>query len=201
MVAVDTQQWAKPVVGEWAVMKIALEKLRQGVLEDKVMPGKEYIEKKLAEIEGGQHKRALEDAPKKGRMDVTTGVALTFDKAPLHYAAWQGQVEVAKVLVDGQANLEQRMLGGDTPLHQAAWHGHLPMLNFLLSRGASVFALKDDGDTALALSTFRGHLDASRELLRRMTSEECQDSASSSDPTFCPEPWRVAYAVSVEGSK
>ena len=55
MVAVDTQQWAKPVVGEWAVMKIALEKLRQGVLEDKVMPGKEYIEKKLAEIEGGQY--------------------------------------------------------------------------------------------------------------------------------------------------
>lgn len=55
MVAVDTQQWAKPVVGEWAAMKIALEKLRQGVLEDKVMPGKEYIEKKLAEIEGGQY--------------------------------------------------------------------------------------------------------------------------------------------------
>jgi len=95
----------------------------------------------------------------------------------LHYAAWQGHVEVAKVLIDGQANLEQRMSGGDTPLHQAAWQGHLPLLQLLMDRGASVFALKDDGDTGLALAAFRGHLDASRELLRRMIGDGTADES------------------------
>ena len=52
----DSLQWSRPVVaGEWAAMRSALEK-RYGHLEDKVYPAKEYVEKKLAEIEGGEYR-------------------------------------------------------------------------------------------------------------------------------------------------
>ena len=50
----DTKEWIKPLVaGEWQSMKGALER-RVGRLEDKVMPAKEYVEKKLAELENGE---------------------------------------------------------------------------------------------------------------------------------------------------
>ena len=52
----DIQDRAKPVVpGEWMAMKVALEK-RLGAIEDKVMPAKEYIEKKLAEVEANEYR-------------------------------------------------------------------------------------------------------------------------------------------------
>ncbi|CAK9107239.1 unnamed protein product, partial [Durusdinium trenchii] len=52
----DTLQWSRPVVaGEWAAMRSALEK-RYGHLEDKIYPSKEYIEKKLAEVEHGEYR-------------------------------------------------------------------------------------------------------------------------------------------------
>ncbi|CAK9072609.1 unnamed protein product, partial [Durusdinium trenchii] len=52
----DTLQWSRPVVaGEWAAMRSAMEK-RYGHLEDKIYPSKEFVEKKLAEIEGGEYR-------------------------------------------------------------------------------------------------------------------------------------------------
>ena len=62
----DVQEWTKPVVaGEWSAMKSALEK-RQGILEDKIAPAKEYVEKKLAEVEAGEY-RAEDLAEVQGR--------------------------------------------------------------------------------------------------------------------------------------
>ena len=52
----DTLQWSRPVVaGEWAAMRSALEK-RYGYLDDKIYPSKEFVEKKLAEVEGGEYR-------------------------------------------------------------------------------------------------------------------------------------------------
>ena len=52
----DTLQWSRPVVaGEWAAMRSALER-RYGRVEDKIYPSKEYIEKKLAEVESGEYR-------------------------------------------------------------------------------------------------------------------------------------------------
>ncbi|CAK8991364.1 unnamed protein product [Durusdinium trenchii] len=52
----DTLQWSRPVVaGEWAAMRSALEK-RYGHLEDKIYPPKEFVEKKLAEVESGEYR-------------------------------------------------------------------------------------------------------------------------------------------------
>eukprot|EP00438_Fugacium_kawagutii_P020823 Skav200760 [mRNA] locus=scaffold2001:111991:116283:- [translate_table: standard] len=52
----DSKEWVKPIVaGEWQSMKVALEK-KMGRIEDKVYPAKEYVEKKLAEVEAAEYR-------------------------------------------------------------------------------------------------------------------------------------------------
>ena len=52
----EAQEWTKPVVaGEWSAMRSALER-RLGPLDDKVALAKEYVEKKLAEVEAGEYR-------------------------------------------------------------------------------------------------------------------------------------------------
>ena len=52
----DTKEWRKPVmVSEWLAMKAGLEKA-VGAVDDRLMPAKEYIEKKLQEVEAGEYR-------------------------------------------------------------------------------------------------------------------------------------------------
>ena len=52
----DTKEWKKPVVSsEWLAMKSGLEKAL-GYVDDKVWPAKEYVEKKLQEVEAGDYR-------------------------------------------------------------------------------------------------------------------------------------------------
>ena len=55
----DAQEITKPVVSsEWTAMREALDK-RLGVMEDRVVPAKEYVEKKLADVEVGEYRAEL----------------------------------------------------------------------------------------------------------------------------------------------
>ena len=50
----DTREWTKPIpTGDYISMRNAYMKV-QGRLEDKVTPSKEYLEKKLQELENGE---------------------------------------------------------------------------------------------------------------------------------------------------
>ena len=73
----DVMDRAKPLVpGEWASMRAALER-RQGQLEDKVMPAKEYIEKKLAEVEANEYRaESLTEVVSKEEVDPDTMMAV-----------------------------------------------------------------------------------------------------------------------------
>ena len=52
----DTKDWVKPMVStEWLAMKSGLEKVI-GTVEDKATPAKEYVEKKLQEVESGDYR-------------------------------------------------------------------------------------------------------------------------------------------------
>ena len=50
----DTKEHVKPIVSEWLGVRMGLEKV-VGHLEDRVAPAKEYIEKKLQDIEAGEY--------------------------------------------------------------------------------------------------------------------------------------------------
>lgn len=52
----DTKDWVKPLVSsEWLAMKAGLEKV-VGTLDEKTTPAKEYVEKKLQEVEAGDYR-------------------------------------------------------------------------------------------------------------------------------------------------
>ena len=71
---------------------------------------------------------------------------------PLHDAAWAGEVEAAKVLLEFGADINAHHIeGGSTPLHYAVTTNRLPMVKLLLDRGADVNATFRSGSTALIL--------------------------------------------------
>ena len=68
---------------------------------------------------------------------------------PLHVAADYGSNDVARILVEGGADLSATDIGGRTPLHIAVRSGDVELVTFLLGRGAGVNIADDNGDTAL----------------------------------------------------
>jgi len=67
---------------------------------------------------------------------------------PLHWAAYQNQEGVARLLLLLGADIQATDSGGLTALHWAALKGHYNMVNFLLVNGADTKALDKDGYTA-----------------------------------------------------
>ena len=75
----------------------------------------------------------------------------------LHYAALQGDVELAKMLVVAGANIAARTrLGGYTALHLAAENGSAQLVRVLLSAHADVNAATNVGTTPLMLAAGAG---------------------------------------------
>ncbi len=75
---------------------------------------------------------------------------------PLHTAASQGQLTVARFLLDNKANVNARNNNHETPLTLAALQGHKAMVELLLSRGADVNAKGGVGYTALHQTALKG---------------------------------------------
>jgi ankyrin repeat protein len=67
---------------------------------------------------------------------------------PLHKAAQQGQLVVARFLIENGADLDSRDGFGRTALHWAALNGHKSMAELLLARGADPNAFISAGPTS-----------------------------------------------------
>jgi ankyrin repeat protein len=95
--------------------------------------------------------------------------------SPLHYAARSGHVEVAKVLLAQQANIEAPDRAGARPLLYAAFNGRLNAVEFLLDRKAEVTAKSKTNVTALHAASLGGHADVAKALLKRSADIEARD--------------------------
>jgi ankyrin repeat protein len=67
----------------------------------------------------------------------------------LHLAAAQGNLEIAKLLLEHGAEVNALGQAKRTPLHHAAKAGSLPVAEELLSHGANLEAMDESGDTPL----------------------------------------------------
>jgi ankyrin repeat protein len=60
------------------------------------------------------------------------------DDAYLHFACREGHVEVARVLIDYKANVNERGLKYNTPLHLACINGDVKLACMLIDHGADI---------------------------------------------------------------
>ena len=74
---------------------------------------------------------------------------------PLHCAAFDGNREMAYLLIINNANINSKAENGYTPLHMAAFKGNGSIVALLIERGADLNAQTDDGRTPL-LEAVRG---------------------------------------------
>ena len=78
--------------------------------------------------------------------------------SPLHGASANGHVEVVKLLLDKEANVNAADEGGWTPLHGASQNGHVWVVKLLLGVGKVKAGSKDiGGRTPLSYATEHGH--------------------------------------------
>jgi ankyrin repeat protein len=75
-------------------------------------------------------------------------------------AAWNGHLEIVKLLLEHGADVNAKMEGLGTALHLAASNGHLEIVKLLLENGADVNAKTEGGygETAVEIANRKGHM-------------------------------------------
>ena len=84
---------------------------------------------------------------------------------PLHSAAFYGQVEVSRLLLQYKADIHARDNEGRTPLNEAARYNRVDAARFLLEHGADVNAQNNSRGTPLHVALDYGYLDVARLLV------------------------------------
>jgi ankyrin repeat protein len=85
----------------------------------------------------------------------------------LHFAAANGHVEIARLLIQNGAEVNVRSNYGNTPLHLAAIRGQVDVLHLLVENDADLEAQNNYGQRALHCAARYGHLPIIQELISR----------------------------------
>jgi uncharacterized protein len=96
----------------------------------------------------------------------------------LHWAAFNDDLDLAKLLISAGANVKAATrIGGITPLFMAARNGSAPMIDLLLKAGGDVNAATATGATALMMAASSGNGEAVKVLLDRGANPNAKDTA------------------------
>jgi ankyrin repeat protein len=94
---------------------------------------------------------------------------------PFHFTASGGHLEIARILLECNAEVNSRDNSGATPLFTALQNGHADVARLLLDHNADVKVCGDKGVTPLHLAAMYGHLEFSRILLEHNAEINSQD--------------------------
>ena len=76
---------------------------------------------------------------------------------PLWAASLAGHLDVVKLLIERNAEVDCRTSTNSTPLRSAAFRGHLDIVRFLVENGADINVRNDGDNTPLMVACYRGH--------------------------------------------
>ena len=96
---------------------------------------------------------------------------------PLHWAAFMGHTDVAKLLLANGADVNATNDIGETPLHVAANQGHKDVAELLLASNADVNATDDFEPTPMHIAACQGHRDVAELLLAHGATVDIYDAA------------------------
>jgi hypothetical protein len=99
--------------------------------------------------------------------NITVNVKDVSGDTPLHDAAWNGHVEITRLLLQNGAEVNAKDRWDRTPLHLAAANGHVDILHLLVENGADLEAQENGGERALHEAALHGHLPFIQELISR----------------------------------
>ena len=95
---------------------------------------------------------------------------------PLHMAAWHGQTEVSRLLLQHKVDHNALDKDGQTPLHRASDQGYVEVARLLLKHGVDVNAVDSKRSTAFHVALEKRHIDVARLLLEHGADVNTQDS-------------------------
>jgi cyclase len=90
-------------------------------------------------------------------------------KAPLHWAAQGGHVEIVEFLIERGAVVNSKNVADETPLHYAAALGHCEVVKLLIEKGALLNPKTILGETPLHYSTNLGQFESVQLLIEKRT--------------------------------
>jgi ankyrin repeat protein len=85
----------------------------------------------------------------------------------LHFAAYLGDVDATKRLIQDNADVNAVNEKKLTALHEAALEGHVEIVKVLIQNGADVNAVNYWKQTALHYAALKGHADVAKVLLEK----------------------------------
>eukprot|EP00292_Cryptomonas_paramecium_P013254 CAMPEP_0113664806 /NCGR_PEP_ID=MMETSP0038_2-20120614/1947_1 /TAXON_ID=2898 /ORGANISM="Cryptomonas paramecium" /LENGTH=218 /DNA_ID=CAMNT_0000580075 /DNA_START=126 /DNA_END=779 /DNA_ORIENTATION=- /assembly_acc=CAM_ASM_000170 len=98
----------------------------------------------------------------------------SYEYSALHYAAWYGKTEAAKLLLTYGANANIVSKDMKTPLHLAASNGYASTIRCLCERGANVF-IKANGKTPMDCAERWGKAEALAALKQIVADQEMKN--------------------------
>lgn len=100
-------------------------------------------------------------------------------QTPLHLAAYYGQSEIVRVLLDDKADVQAKDMCGETPLFCSAMNGYTGATELLLKNGAKANVRDDTGETPLIKAAEGGHNSVVKLLLNNKADVNARDSDGS----------------------
>lgn len=95
--------------------------------------------------------------------------------ACLEIAAQEGLLEIARLLVNANADIHEMSFRGHTPLRIAARNGRIELVKYFLSKGAEVDTKGDDIATPLEHAASKGHFEIVKLLVENGANINHQD--------------------------
>jgi ankyrin repeat protein len=154
----------------WIYEERPIDMINCDLLSDELKPA-DVI--RLTELVVGRDALSLLEAAGRGDVEEVKRMLIRVDpntrdicgRAPLHYAAREGRVEVIKLLLERGAYPNAWDNCDKTPLHYAAERGDVEIVRLLLEKGAYPNARDYRGRTPLHEAAKNGHVDIVRLLL------------------------------------